>query len=736
MKRLILSACIIALLSFSTSQGMYLNWIIQYSSCGNPTGYIKALPYGGTAPYTFSWNTGATTDSIGGFVGAGQWYVVTVTDAALQTLIDSAQVFNDANLNLGGVTSYIANSGGSGIGMHPCPGACNGALVVHQEFINGEGPYSIGFDLGSGFMLNDDSGNPIYGGFCDNDYVTLFVQDALGCTGSAPQMIDGADGNSIEIVEVDGACGGAANGEVLIAANGNELFWIYTVAILDDALVQVAGLTGSDLFDTVIVASLAPGNYTARVNWIATNLACFEDHPFTVLDLGTTCGNISGTVYFDHDQDCVQDGIDPGIPYRLLQVNPGPSWAITDASGHYSRNLPNGSYDIAVTGSDLLPICPATPPAPFTITSGSLVTQDFADSSALAMDLEAWLYNSPARPGFNSNCHGTVSNLGGTLTGAVTITITFDPVFSYVSSWPLGASVVGNTVTWNFAELNSFGIQDVWVSLSLPPDPLLIGTPFIQSIDCSASFPEANLANNAYGYNGTITGSYDPNEKTARTNSSTASGIYFIDIDSVITYTIQFQNTGSDTAFTVVITDTLSEWLDISTLHILGASHAFTPDFAGDRVLRFTFDNILLPDSGTNELASHGFVSFRIAPDEGSPLLGGTVIANAADIFFDFNPPVHTNNADLVAEFSVGVDEANNPGLRLSPNPAGDLLIVQADDRMSVVSITSPDGRVIDRFAVGSGIEALDISALPAGIYLLHVELHDHNELAARFIKL
>ena len=58
----------------------------------------------------------------------------------------------------------------------------------------------------------------------------------------------------------------------------------------------------------------------------------------------------------------------------------------------------------------------------------------------------------------------------------------------------------------------------------------------------------------------------------------------------------------------------------------------------------------MLPDSNVNELASHGFLRFRVKPVNG--LVIGDVIKNTAAIYFDYNLPVYTNTemTTVVAE--------------------------------------------------------------------------------------
>jgi len=110
-------------------------------------------------------------------------------------------------------------------------------------------------------------------------------------------------------------------------------------------------------------------------------------------------------------------------------------------------------------------------------------------------------------------------------------------------------------------------------------------------------------------------------------------------------YRIDFQNTGNDTAFNVLIEDSVFNNLDILTFQAVSSSHPYTLDVDSPGVLKFEFDNILLPDSGTNEALSKGFVVFSINRD--SVLLEGDSISNTASIYFDFNQPIITNTATV-----------------------------------------------------------------------------------------
>ena len=134
-------------------------------------------------------------------------------------------------------------------------------------------------------------------------------------------------------------------------------------------------------------------------------------------------------------------------------------------------------------------------------------------------------------------------------------------------------------------------------------------------------------------------GSFDPNDKQA---FPTGYGDeHYIEQNTAIDYLIRFQNTGTDTAFKVVIIDELDPALEPASIRPGASSHDYQFELINGNTLRFTFHDIMLPDSNINEPASHGFVKFKAFQKPDQPL--GTVIENEAAIYFDFNDPVITN---------------------------------------------------------------------------------------------
>lgn len=223
------------------------------------------------------------------------------------------------------------------------------------------------------------------------------------------------------------------------------------------------------------------------------------------------------------------------------------------------------------------------------------------------------------------------------------------------------------------------------------------------------------LAPYSYSWSNGSTGS----QITGHTSTGASPMYYFQESDTYIDYTVRFQNTGTDTAFTVVIRDEIDTDLALVSLEFLGASHAFTPSFGEGRELVLTFPNILLPDSTTDLVGSQGFVSYRIKPRDGIQL--GDVFTNTAAIHFDFNDPIITNTVEHVVNTSTAVVEHWEPGLHPWPVPTRDVLHVPFPDGSDrTFSVRTMDGRLlsIGGLATDRGVQ-LDVRPLASGIYLL-----------------
>ncbi|MBK9422990.1 MAG: hypothetical protein IPN54_02385 [Bacteroidetes bacterium] len=126
---------------------------------------------------------------------------------------------------------------------------------------------------------------------------------------------------------------------------------------------------------------------------------------------------------------------------------------------------------------------------------------------------------------------------------------------------------------------------------------------------------------------------FDPNNKVVSPMGTQPQS--YISPDQTMEYQINFQNIGTGPATYVMIKDSISADLDISTLVPGVSSHNYSFNIYGNGVAEWVFPNIYLPDSASNEPASKGFVKFKIKQQPNNPF--GTEINNDAYIYFDFN---------------------------------------------------------------------------------------------------
>ena len=222
-----------------------------------------------------------------------------------------------------------------------------------------------------------------------------------------------------------------------------------------------------------------------------------------------------------------------------------------------------------------------------------------------------------------------------------------------------------------------------------------------------------------------VTGSYDPNHKELTLGNGAIN-------DSIksLKYFVQFQNTGTDTAFKVVVTDTLDQSIfNLKSIQLGDATHDFIFRMDESGVAKWTFNNIMLVDSNTNEPASNGNFFFEI--DLLESVTKKDTMLNNVDIFFDFNPPIRTNTAknfygqhrDLSQE-----DVEVKLGINYYPNPISDFVNVQFESIESfqtIIEVYNEVGQLVfsqpQKIAKGENQFQLNLEGLESGVYLVSV---------------
>ncbi len=633
---------------------------------GRIEGYIN----GGTPPYQLVLATGQqiTAPSAVYFiegVPAGS-NTITVTDATLQTASEVFQIqarssfyegfaFPLPNCGQGTVYGMVSNTEGIYPTQSPWNIAGMAPLTINGAYIPVFRTYPS--------CWNADYLVEFYGPPNSDPGVINYV-DANGCPGTIGSFIPGITTlPTVQILDLVGSCSNRNNGSIVITTVGGVI-WESTLRFkvfradgtqVDAICGYSGGFSITQLPVDLSIPNLPPGSYYLRMqaqhytegsgNWNSVGVpsTCVEDIPFTIPNLGP-CALITGTAFIDSNLDCAFQSSEPRVPNAIIEVLPGPYYATT-SSGNYAVALPaSGPYTLTLQHPTVEEHC-VNAPIPVTATVGSTAVKNIAMVSTVPLDVSVTMASGPARPGFQLNYGLQVRNLTLPSTGNTTLTMVFDPALTYTGATPTPTNVSGNTITWSQTAFSTnVSTRNYSVQLQVPPDVGLLGTQLLATANIATANVDGFPANNTAIASVTVTGSYDPNDKLAVTSTGDTQ-FWNLGQDEWIDYTVRFQNTGSDTAFSVVIRDTLPATLDPSTLEMRAASHAYTWNLTGQGVLKAFFPNIKLPDSNVNEPKSHGFVSFRIKPR--LPVTAGMQLTNVAGIYFDFNPPVITDPSIL-----------------------------------------------------------------------------------------
>jgi|GEM_PF-1449673 len=285
--------------------------------------------------------------------------------------------------------------------------------------------------------------------------------------------------------------------------------------------------------------------------------------------------------------------------------------------------------------------------------------------------------------------------------------------YDFVSTSHTNYTIAGNVITFNLGTLPpaAHGRVDLRLRANSVPRQ---GDTVLQAATIFPVTGDAVPSNNTYSKYETVLSSWDPNQKTSIPEH------YLADATAPIRYIIDFENLGNDTAFYVYILDTLSALLDVSTLKIIGATHKFDLDLdaSGSRyVLKLRFNDIGLPGRNRTEY-NKGYLIYEIAPKAG--LRKGQQIENTAHIFFDYNDPVVTNTT--LNELHPNGITSGQAAIRLNihPNPVQDVIRVDNLDGMAIrADIYDVTGRKAGSYSLEKGVNAFDVSAWSAGVYVI-----------------
>lgn len=330
-----------------------------------------------------------------------------------------------------------------------------------------------------------------------------------------------------------------------------------------------------------------------------------------------------------------------------------------------------------------------------------------------------------------------VGNMGcDTVSGTLTLVKDSRTIYDSALSVHPADIVHGDTLIWHYSALTNVSGGAYWNSLFsnvyLTQDATVaVGDTLCFRVYTNIPSADVNPGNNDYTVCLPVVYSYDPNIKSVVPAGAGPLGVLPPGTDT-LTYTINFQNTGTDYAEDVKIIDALDSHLDPSSLRILGTSATMTPKWLDSNIVQFTYSNIMLPDSTTNEPGSHGQVRFSIALKPGVP--AGTTISNTGYIYFDTNPAVVTNTTKSTVPTINGTSIISTAaGLKVYPNPTTDQLHIEGMNT-GEVSILSISGSLLLHKTISNNLTTIDVGNLPSGVYLLHT-ISNNETATVRFTK-
>jgi uncharacterized repeat protein (TIGR01451 family) len=580
--------------------------------------------------------------------------------------------------------------------QNPCVTGCNLSAVLFFQGPNM--PYTVTI-TGPSFNFGPVLVTSVLqlSNLCPGIYnVNIVDNQGTNCS-QTPITIIGQPAVVLSYQVTNASCPTCNDGAVALSASGGTPPYTFNFS------------TGST---TPFQNNLLPGSYLATV----TDANGCSDTDTIVVGIGNNINfSISGEIYLDINSNGTKDAGEPGMGNQQAVITPPGLNLISSPIGGYGSIVAPGSYDISY---DTLPGWSLTSsPSTYnvTVTNASIGGLDFGiypDSTAangllsLTSGLPRCFWTVPYYINFHNNGFTPLSG---------SISFNHDPLLTYVSSSIPVTSQVGNVINYSFSNLYA-GQTFSTVVFMQEPGP---GFTLANYLNVNCGDPFSNQIALADTLNQLVSCSYDPNDKAVF--PSGIGPLNYVSMDQRLEYLIRFQNTGNDTAFKVVIVDTLDIGLDKSSFTLMGSSHPVNTELSLNGEIRFTFNNILLPDSNVNEPGSHGYVLFEIHGNATNP--DPTSVSNTAYIYFDQNVPVQTNTTlTTFSDNYLGVDDlVSTSAISIAPNPFNGEARITCETCQGeyLLQITDLVGKIVQTQKVSGSNWTISKGSLTQGTYVL-----------------
>ena len=425
--------------------------------------------------------------------------------------------------------------------------------------------------------------------------------------------------------------------------------------------------------------------------------------------------------FIDTNGNGIQNSGEPnynGINFTY-SVNGGTTNTLSTSSGiaYLYESNPSTNYSLAVTTLYANYTCTTTYPSVTVPTGSGITTYNFPITIVPYIDASVYIYQAgaPPRPGFTYQNYILIKNYGTLTIPSGTLTFNHSPVVSLINVSETTTAIT-NGFTYNYTNLLPNEVRIIYVTMQVPTIPtvslgqLLTNTASITPTD---GMP---LNNNA-SITQTIVGSYDPNDKQEVHGGKIVHSTFTS--NDYLTYTIQFENTGTADAINIKVDDVLDSKLNENSIRMIDASDDYVLERTGNN-LSWKFNGINLPPSNGSATIGHGYIVFEIKPKPGYAI--GDIIPNFANIYFDFNPAIVTNTCTTEFVSALANNNFAFSNLKYFPNPVKNSVSITNDFTIDSVEITSILGQTILTKNVNNSLTEIDLSSLSNGIYFVKVK--------------
>ncbi|WP_293871928.1 T9SS type A sorting domain-containing protein [Flavobacterium sp.] len=453
-----------------------------------------------------------------------------------------------------------------------------------------------------------------------------------------------------------------------------------------------------------------------------TNTVCNSYCSFTP---GGNFNTITGTAIFDgNNNGCdVLDGVKPFVRFDINDgVESGAT--VTNINGIYSYFTNEGDFTIApnVENQSWFNFSPPTVAIPFVDNNNNNANQDFCiTANGVHNDVEVVVAPiTPARPGFDAEYNIVFKNKGNqTLSGNINFTYN-DNVLDYVSATAVPNSQSTGVANWSYANLLPFESRNIQITLNVnsPTEIPAVnnGDLLIFSTSITPIITDDLPSDNSFTYYQRVVGSYDPNDITCLEGETVAPS----EIGNYLHYVTRFENLGTFYAENVVVRIEIDATkYDINSLQVLNSTYPSSTRITGNTV-EFIMQNInLTAASGTPPVGGHGDVLFKIRTK--ADLVSNDTVLQRAGIYFDYNSPVNTNNAETT--FAT----LNNPihefdySVKVYPNPAHTTINISCNSTIQSVALYDIQGRLLETDLANNNEVSFDISGKSNGVYFIKI---------------